>query len=273
MRDPRRRNRNIGTAKSGHGANNRMKIPERWSDLTAYWEKLTDFVAVEKSVHDRTVTFLVEPPRAGYLHHCTIQDVVRVLDLLPADHVAYLDLVVFRQPTAKQSVLAPVWGRLGYWSEIGRHEGPGVYLEAQPQSLKLHWGKSLRPDDRAELNRLKEVGFRIETHARGYHIHATPETIRATQLYRTIPHEIGHYVDYVESKRTYEWGDDYERFWELYDAKPSREKEVYAHRYADQFRRDMEAKHLVPFPSTYEAESIRRDHLVPEWFARLEHAI
>jgi hypothetical protein len=47
MRDNRRRNRNIGTAKQGHGQNNRMKIP--WSfyfntgDFRCYFERLTQF--------------------------------------------------------------------------------------------------------------------------------------------------------------------------------------------------------------------------------------
>lgn len=32
MRDARRRNRHIGTAKSGHGRDNRMLVPEPWAD-------------------------------------------------------------------------------------------------------------------------------------------------------------------------------------------------------------------------------------------------
>jgi hypothetical protein len=161
----------------------------------------------------------------------------------------------------------PVWGRLGYWSDIGKHEGPGVYLEAQPTDLELEWGKSLGPNGRAELDRYRKVGFRVEPHSRGYHIHTTPETIRASQLYRTVPHEVGHYVDYLKSKRFFDCGDDCERFWELYGAKPSHEKEVFAHRYADEFRREMEARQLIPFSPTYDPEIIRQDHLKPEWFA------
>lgn len=190
-----------------------------------------------------------------------------MLGLLPREHVEYIGLVVFRQPTVKQSVLAPVWGRLGYWSEIGRHEGPGVYLEAQPEGLALKWGTSLRPDDQAELERLQRAGFRVERHSRGYRLCSTPAAIRASQLYRTIPHEIGHYLDYVECKQKFEWGDDYERFWDLYDAKPSREKEVYAHRYADEFWRDMVASGRIPFEPIYDAEVLRTDRLSPEWFA------
>ena len=265
--DPRRRNRNIGTSKSGHGANNRLSIPDRWCDLAVYWEKLVNYVAVKKPLNGRSITFLVEPPRTGHTHHCTIQDVLKVLEMLPPEHVRHIKLVVFRQPTAKQRILMPVWGRLGYWSDIGKHEGPGVYLEAQPTGFEIEWGKSLGPNGRAELDRYREVGFRVEPHSRGYHIHTTPETIRASQLYRTVPHEVGHYVDYLKSKRFFDCGDDCERFWELYGAKPSHEKEVFAHRYADEFRREMEVKHLIPFSPTYDPEIIRQERLMPEWFA------
>jgi hypothetical protein len=267
MRDPRRRNRNIGTSKAGHGADNRLTIPDRWSDLSIYWERLTSFVAVEKSANGLPITFLVEPPRTGYFHYCTVRDVLRVLELLPQQHVKHIKLVVFRQPTVKQTVLASVWGRLAYWSEIGRYKGPGVYLEAQPRDEILKRGKSLTPDARAELERLEKVGFRVERHSRGYHLHPTPGAVRASQLYRTIPHEIGHYVDYLECRRTFEWGDDEERFWDLYDAKPDRQKEVYAHRYADDFWRDMTASGRLPFEPLYDPEVLRADHLVPEWFA------
>lgn len=270
MRDARRRNRNIGTAKSGRGADNRLRIPERWSDLSVYWQKLTRYVAVEKAVHGRPITFLVEPPRSGYLHHCTVQDVCRVLELLPADHVEPIELIVFRQPTVKQSVLVPVWGRLGYWSSIGPHEGPGVYLEAQPAALVMAWGRSLRPDDMEELDRHRRTGFRVEVHSRGYRIHTTPATMRASLLYRTLPHEVGHYVDYMESQRTFGTGDDWERCWDLYGAKSSRDKEAYAHRYADTFWREQSARQRLPFSPLYDQAAIREDGLEPRWFARVQ---
>ncbi len=273
MRDARRRNRNIGTAKAGHGANNRMTIPDRGSDLTAYWERLSKFVAVEKSVNGHPITFLVEPPRAGYFHHCTVQDVLRVLELLPGKHVEFIDLMVFRQPTRKQVILMPVWGRLGYWSRIGRHKGTGVYLEAQPEGFVLKWGKSLWPEGQAELDRLRSAGFRVEHHAKGYRIHSTPQAVRASQLYRTLPHEIGHCVDRDEFRKKFEEeGDDSLRYMDLYSAKPTREKEVYAHRYADEFRRAQEARGRIPFEPICDAATIRADRLSPEWFVVQDHA-
>ncbi len=35
-----RRNRNIGTARQGHGQDNRMVIPSNWQDLRRYWKRL-----------------------------------------------------------------------------------------------------------------------------------------------------------------------------------------------------------------------------------------
>jgi hypothetical protein len=269
MRDPRRRNRNIGTAKSGRGANNRMTIPQRWSDLSPYWQQLSSFVPVERSIGSHRLVFLVEPTRPGYAHHCTIEDILRVLKLLPAEHVFQIELVVLRQPTEKQALLRPVWGRLGYWSEIGQYSGPGVYLEAQPTELRMRWGKSLRPEDELELERLRASGFEIRPHRRGFDIHSTPAATRGSQLYRTLPHELGHYADYLACRATYEWGGDEDRFWDLYRAKPSQDREAYAHRYADEFRRQMQQRCLIPFDPLYDATAMRADRLEPAWFVRV----
>ncbi|MDJ0797430.1 MAG: hypothetical protein QNJ51_11470 [Calothrix sp. MO_167.B12] len=46
-----------------------------------------------------------------------------------------------------------------------------------------------------ELERLREDGHRTATDKRHYLISSTLDSIRNTQLYRTLHHEIGHYVD------------------------------------------------------------------------------
>ena len=38
--DARRRNRNIGTAKSGHGQSNKLTIPSRWTEDRVFYEVL-----------------------------------------------------------------------------------------------------------------------------------------------------------------------------------------------------------------------------------------
>lgn len=220
MRDPRRRNRNIGTAKSGRGRDNRHVIPERWIDLSIYWEKLKSPVIMERQVLGRTYTFIVEPTLDDCFHFCTIEDVCTILQLFPISHVQKIDLIIFRQPTRRQQILAPVWGRLGYWSEISGCSGPGIYLEAQQFPRTDKWPLSLTPDQDQELNRLRSDGHEITKSKRDYEITSSRESKRATQLFRTVPHEVGHYVDYLEFSSNPEIEDDIEKFWELYDAKP-----------------------------------------------------
>jgi hypothetical protein len=62
-RDATRRNRNIGTAKRGHGQNNKLVIPTRWHpNLTIYYENLCNYRTVLRAVEGRPITFLVEEP-------------------------------------------------------------------------------------------------------------------------------------------------------------------------------------------------------------------
>jgi hypothetical protein len=197
--DSRRRNRNIGTAKSGHGQNNRMQIPSSWADDRQFYEKLENPIAVIRTVGEFKITILVEPVQSGYLHACTPDDISQVLSWLPTEHIAGINLVVLRQPKRKECLLNPVWGRLQYWSEIHSYTGVAIHLEAQPINLVLRWRKSLSPDDTQELERLIADGHQVVSERRYYEIHTSSESIRNTQLYRTLPHEVGHYVDYLES--------------------------------------------------------------------------
>ena len=95
--NPTRRNRNIGTAKSGHGLANRMVIAEARKDPRRFWEKLRDPVGVETN----GFTILVEPCVPGFVYAVTVDDVVRMLGLLPAEDFGGLRTVVLRQPTRK----------------------------------------------------------------------------------------------------------------------------------------------------------------------------
>jgi hypothetical protein len=121
--DARRRNKNIGTAKAGHGQDNKMRIPEHWigGKLILFHEKLDNAVTLTRTIGDRNITILVEPVQAGFLHACTPDDIVKVLRLLPQKHTEGIDLVVLRQPKRKERILSPVWGRLQYWSDIQQY--------------------------------------------------------------------------------------------------------------------------------------------------------
>jgi hypothetical protein len=81
-----------GTAKSGHGQNNRLVIPARWSDDRVRWENLRDPIAIERSVGGRDVIALGEPVIKGFTHCCTPADVLAMLELLAAEDLGDLRL-------------------------------------------------------------------------------------------------------------------------------------------------------------------------------------
>jgi len=89
------------------------------------------------------------------------------------------------------------------------------------------------------------------------------DTVRATQLYRTLLHEIGHWVDWRtreripaglgarRDSRTSRPADaktaPFDRPWESYWQRPHSERERYAHRYSDQLRKRLMGEGLIPF--------------------------
>ena len=75
--------------------------------------------------------------------------------------------------------------------------------------------------------------------------------IRDIQLYRTLLHEVGHYVQYLEVVEIP--GDDEEPFedWEkrsdLYFSIPAMDKEAFANRYAIDMKSKLRIKGIIPF--------------------------
>jgi hypothetical protein len=266
--NPQRRNKNIGTAKSGFGQDNRMNIPESWSDHRVYWEKLEKPVAVICSVGGCEFTILVEPVQPRFVHSCTPGDIKKLLSLIPVKHLASIKLIVLRQPKRKERIMNPVWGRLQYWSEIERYCGPAVYLEAQRLDKPLRWRKSLSVEETLELERLSADGHSIVSDRRYHNIFSNLESIRATQLYRTLPHEIGHYVDYLESVQEPSRGDFDEkgRLQVIYDCKPVHDKEAFAHQYATKFIERQRESKLIPFERISNKSDFIAEGLEPEWF-------
>lgn len=261
--NPVRRSRTIGTAKQGHGQDNRLVIPKGRPDDRVYYEVLRSPVVVRRTAGGSALTFLVEPPRVGSFHACTVDDVCRVLDFVPPGHLNAIDLVVLRQPTRKQELLRPVWGRLAYHARTGRHAGTAIFLEAQP-GAPLHWSASLDPEDAAELERLRADGHVVTRERRGWRVALTPRSIRETQLHRTLLHELGHAVDWQESVLRPALGDEAlrEGLARVYRSKPRRAKEDFAHRYA------AEVVRRVPrfdAPS-FDHAGMQADGLDPAWF-------
>lgn len=268
--DPTRRNRNIGTPRQGHGGNNRLTIPSSSREERTWWERVKRPTIMDSEVLGRPVRFITEELRPGFRQVCTIKDVCRLLALIPMSDWTDLTTFVFRQPTRKQLLLQPTWGRLAMAANIGEHgkkdiySGPAILLEALDLSVPLCWGRSLDHATAQELERLKADGHTVTEDRRGYTISSSVEAARATQLYRTIPHEIGHWVDWLErverpSKKVEQGGADYaECYGDLVDgywARASVEREAFAHLYADRLVARLKASGQIPFPSDTDSQA------------------
>jgi hypothetical protein len=253
-----RRNKNIGTAKAGHGQDNRMKIPESWNDGRSFHEKLQNPVVLSRLVKNHEITMLVEPVNPGFYHACTPDDIVRVLNLLPPEHTEWINLIVLRQPKRKERIMNPVWGRLQYWTKIQQYTGVAIHLEAQPIEMVMRWPKSLCVDDAKELVRLSEDGHQIVSDRRYHKIHTNSRAVRNTQLYRTLPHELGHYVDYLIRATNNESN--------LHWSKSSQDKEAFANRYADEFLNNQKIAGNIPFEPIIDESGLRTECLEPFWF-------
>lgn len=253
--NPVRRNRHVGTKAHGHGANNRLTIPESWYglELKCYFEKLSSYVVVTKSIGERELKFFVEPTRPDWFYPCTVDDICVVLSHCGIDALNSFDFVVMRQPTRKQCILCPVWGRAIFSFDIGKFRGAAIVIEAQ-NLVPIEWGGPIVPERARELERLRKDGHEIRNIRRGIQIRTTPNSLRNTVLYRTFLHEIGHHVDYNQSS------DD-----EWY-VKTNSMKEDYAHRYASELYGLLSKQGALPFGPIVDDRSFLEDGLKREWF-------
>lgn len=250
--NPSRRNRNIGTAKQGHGDDNSLVIP--WRSDGEYWlEQLSKFTMEDRIINGKTVRFIVEANALGCIHACSVADVVRILEAVPGSDWVGLQTFVFRQPTRKQLTLNPVWGRLQYYAKLKSAkgqlvaEGPVIFLDAIVPNETVIWKSSLSPDGRQELERLKADGHIISQNGRRHHIHVTRASARNTQLYRTLLHEIGHWFDWLTKVEEPAVAcDEDDTLADQYFARPRSEREAFAHRYADNLRTKLEVSGVIP---------------------------
>jgi hypothetical protein len=270
MRNPTRRNRNIGTEKQGYGQNNRMVIPESWQDSRDYREKLKDPVVIRRTLHGRLLTFMVEPPRADCFHPCTVDDVMKVLSCLPAEDTDGIEVFLMRQPTRKQQKLCPVWGRFLYYAEpTPKINGSTICLEAQEHLSILKWNRSLDIEDQVELERLAQDGHHLEYGTRNVTIQCSPESQRNTLLYRTVIHELGHYVDWittVNGPSEPAYAQSQEERERDFQGQNHTIKESFANRYADHHRERLRKEKRIPFPPIFNREQMLKDRLDPNWF-------
>jgi hypothetical protein len=275
--NPTRRNRNIGTAKSGHGQNNRLTIPEIAHGEHVFWERINGAQEVSRVISGRVLKFFVQPTRTDCVHVCTVDDIARLMSHVPLRDWEGLDAILLRQPRRKEQTLAPVWGRLSYAADLvnqrGRvlYSGPAIIIEAVNPTEPLKFGKSLSVDCMAELERLKSDGHKIRPGDRNHTIEPTLESCRATQLYRTLPHELGHWVDFLEKVERPAAApldpDAYGELVERFHSRPDREKEQFAHSYAEGLSQCLLATNAIPFDRQIDREQLLKDHLRLEDFS------
>jgi hypothetical protein len=96
--NPTRRNRNIGTAKSGHGQDNRMVIPRVAHGEHDFWERIEKAGLVSRTICGKPVKFFVQPTLRDCVHACTVDDVVLMLSLLPVGDWDGIEAILLRQP-------------------------------------------------------------------------------------------------------------------------------------------------------------------------------
>lgn len=251
--NPVRRNRNVGTKAHGHGSNNKLVIPESWHEAKCFYERLDSYVVVKRRVAEHDLTFMIEPTRPGWFYPCTVEDICCALLHVPSEHVANFSLIVMRQPTRKQRMLSPVWGRAVFVFDAPDCSGAAIVLEAQNDE-PLAWPISLSPERARELDRLRADGHEVHKSKRRFEISTTPDSLRNTVLYRTLLHEVGHHVDH--SRRSVE---------EWHGRTPT-EREDYAHRYAAEMRERLQGLGVMPFSRRIDDGTLLQEGLKLEWF-------
>ncbi|MBO9728433.1 MAG: hypothetical protein J7623_07315 [Chitinophaga sp.] len=247
MRNPTRRNRNIGTASQGFGQNNRLEIPGPLMDHRSFFERLGPYEKTTYVINGHTFVFIVEATSPHYRHACSIADVIRMIAYVPVEHYGSLRFIVFRQPKRKENILSPCWGRLIYSYEFEHDYYPAIILEAFDERQQIKWKRTLTLEDQKELERLKADGHPFREDKRSFTAPLSAANVRNTQLYRTFLHEFGHYVHYQEMvERVARDDEDYDKYWNIYKKLPSVTKETFAHQYADRLKAALQQQQLIP---------------------------
>jgi hypothetical protein len=246
MLNPTRRNKNIGTSKQGHGQFNKMSIPVSWHSSYRFYEKLTEPILVKSG----TIPICIERTRKSAVHACTVEDILHLISLLPMSDLQGLGLIVLRQPKRKEETLNPVWGRLIYGFEFSKQLMPAIIIESVELGKRFIRNKKMDNEDNKEFKRLKEDGHDFKENKTHYVTEFTMEAARNTQLYRTILHEIGHFVEYSQKVLNFKETDTEELYGKRefdYFKIPSIEKEIFAHKYATDIGGNLREIGGIPF--------------------------
>ncbi|HCA08199.1 hypothetical protein [Chryseobacterium sp.] len=251
MYNPTRRNRNIGTENQGYGQNNKLTISSPYGDLKSFYEKLSNYRKEIRLINDHEFIFVVEETREHSLHSCSVNDIEKIIEQISPEDYGDLKFIILRQPKRKEEILSQVWGRLIYSYEFENEYFPAVILDAIDTEKKILWTKKQTVENQKEFERLKTDGHTFIETKRNFIAELKPEFTRNTQLYRTIPHEFGHYVHYLEVvERPGNDDEDYEekeKRMDFYFSIPKSEKEKHAHKYAEKVKNRLTAENKIPF--------------------------
>lgn len=266
MKNPVRRNKNIGTSKQGYSKDNKLVIAWPASVERYFYERLEKYQKIERIIKGHEFTFIIEETRKNCFHACTVDDLATLISCIPENDYGELRYIVLRQPKRKEETLSPVWGRLIYSYEFEDNHYPAVIIEAIDLSKSFKWEKKLSPDKQEELERLRNDGHPIIEGKRHFEADYALENVRNTQLYRTLPHEFGHYVHYLEfverpsqADEEFEgWEQRHDRYWQL----PVDEKEKFAHNYAYQLTEKLKSKYIIPFERMDNLERMQEQHIL-----------
>jgi hypothetical protein len=230
-----------------------MRIPASWLDkhgnYSLYYERLEVAHVEDVSIGDFEIKILYENPNEGFSYGCSPADIIKLLTLVSEFALTMPDIIAFRQPTRKQRQQFPVWGRFLYFSEFDRNEGTAIVLEAQELGASLKWSKSMSLDDRAEYERLIGDGHSFVETKRHFEARLAEDGVRNTKLYRTLLHELGHLADYHQKVLSEETAldPDQDVAADLYFSRPISEREVFAHRFAEDLNRSLRTDDKIPF--------------------------
>ncbi len=249
MRNPTRRNRNIGTENQGFGQNNKMKISTHNRELKSFYERLENYQKEKRIINKHEFVFITEQTRENCVHTCSLNDIEKIIKNIPPKYYGELRFFILRQPKRKEEIISPVWGRLIYSYEFEDDYYPAIVLEAIDLSKKFKWTKKQKIEDLKEFEKLKIDGHIFKENKKEFIADFTIDKSRNTQLYRTLLHEFGHYVHFLNytSILDDENYDEKERLEDIYFNLPKNEKEKYAHKFADDLKNELISKKIIPF--------------------------
>ena len=214
-----KRNRNSGTKKSGYKKQSEFNIPSQ--NRKPFYQNINIYEQCQRNINSIKLKFIIEKLKPNYLYACNIDEICEVLSFCPTADLEGLGLIILRQPKRKEEIFSPCWGRLIYEFDYQEKLQPAIILEAVniDDDIVIN-NYSISPFFQKEIALLIAEGHEVKITKRRIVIKKTIQAVKQTQLYRTVLHEVGHYV----YKKSAYYCDSYE------------EKENFANAYAENIR-------------------------------------